>query len=145
MPSFDMDYCPVCDQGHNKRDSLFCSPKCKKLDAKRHSSALGSPPKSPTIGKSRSNLPVYALSNTSTSSVTSDSRPQRRSIDQDSQHPTRPSASSTTSSQRPLPPIKRNSYSSSLSRSVELVTPLTPLTSNCMSRVVTRIHFNKMN
>lgn len=131
MLSLDMDYCPVCDQVHNKKDSLFCSPKCRKSEVRNSLShqLFESPSKSPSFDGTRSGTPVYALSNRSVSSFGSDTR-QSGNGEQDPKDAPRVLTYTTRdlSRQRPLPPIKRDSYSRSLSRSVELVKPVTPLT-----------------
>lgn len=149
MPSVDMDfapnYCSVCDQAHNRKDSLYCSTRCAKKEARdaRHSatstrSAISASASSP-FRKATSSSSLYALSNPSCSSVGSDTRDQHNDGDnkRNTMAPTRLSTDRQSLSSRPLPPIKRNSYSSSIPKSVDLVTPImTPLTPAGKSRPV---------
>lgn len=133
---FTPTYCSVCEQAHNKRDSLYCSAKCKKLDANGLTlSALSTktaPAAAIAMSRSKSGSSIYAHSNPSTASISSEPRQAQRTSTENTRsaaQDTRPLHERRHSSQRPLPPIKRNSYSSSVPRSVDLVTPLlSPLT-----------------
>lgn len=153
---FSPSFCSVCDQAHNKRDSLYCSARCRKVDANGGLDAGAktqlSPKYPPTtaMDRSRSQSSLYALSNQSSGSVNSETRStRRRSSEHARAQPTmtRPVMMERThSSQRPLPPIKRNSYSSSLPRSVDLVTPMmTPLTSGTYQSHVTTWDMSRLS
>lgn len=140
MPLADMDfstnYCTVCDVAHEK-GGLYCSLKCRKRDAKAAKAATSSPTKASTetmsslMDRSRSNISLYALSNPSTTSISSTTNARKDSLEapRDAAKATRPPLDRRLSAQRPLPPVKRSSYSSSVPKSLDLVTPLlAPLT-----------------
>lgn len=122
---FSTNYCSSCDIAIYN-DSLYCSTKCRKKEAKRQ---LQPSVSSTSLSERTKSSSIYALSNPSTSSVISDQNVKRTSTDANESPNVRPALERRGSSQmRPLP-VKRSSYSSSAPRSVDLVTPtMTPMT-----------------
>lgn len=137
--NFCAHYCAVCDVSHEK-GGLYCSTRCQKLDAKIASespSKIMSENASALMERSKSNPSLYTMSNASSSSFGSMSRAKHDSTESSREigsKATRPPFDRKISNHRPLPPTKRNSYSSSAPKSIDLVTPvLAPLTLRGMS------------
>ena len=129
---YSTSYCTVCDTAIYS-DSLYCSMKCRRFDAHRSTglsmttiSNLGA--QGVQVSGSRSCNSLYAHSNPSTSSLASEKAGRRKEIRSDSISSDRPAAPRRGSSHtRPLP-VKRSSFSGSVARSVDLVTPtITPI------------------
>lgn len=131
---FSTNYCVVCDFAHEK-GGLYCSTKCKKRDAKECAPSKASlETMAALIEQSKSSHSIYASSNLSTSSLNLTAKSRDSAEASRDTTRTRPPLDRSLSHQRPLPPTKRNSYSTSMSRSVELVTPImTPLSTRGMS------------